>query len=146
MISRHDREEARERRHDRIRKKLAGTAERPRLAVFVSLKHVYAQLIDDDKGITLAAASNLKRKADGQVVAANNTVACQIVGKEIADKALQMGVKTVALTGVGIPTMVALRRLPKPRALRDWNSRRKLWQDVHLNPKNTKNRSSASTA
>jgi large subunit ribosomal protein L18 len=95
MISRHDREEARERRHDRIRKKLAGTAERPRLAVFVSLKHVYAQLIDDDKGITLAA-SNLKRKADGQVVAANNTVACQIVGTEIADKALKMGVKTVA--------------------------------------------------
>jgi large subunit ribosomal protein L18 len=96
MIKRHDREEARERRHDRIRKKLAGTAVRPRLAVFVSLKHVYVQLIDDDKGITLAAASNLKRKADGQIVAANNAVACQMVGTEIADKALQMGVKTVA--------------------------------------------------
>lgn len=96
MISRHDREEARERRHERIRKKLSGTAERPRLAVFVSLKHVYAQLIDDDKGITLAAASNLKRKADGQATAANNTVACQLVGTEIADKALHMGIKTVA--------------------------------------------------
>jgi large subunit ribosomal protein L18 len=95
MISKHDREEARERRHIRIRKKVAGTDERPRLAVFVSLKHVYAQLINDDKGITLAAASNLKRKADGQA-AANNVVACQAVGKEIAEKALQMGIKTVA--------------------------------------------------
>ncbi len=95
MISKRDKEVARERRHDRIRKKLSGTAQHPRLAVFVSLKHVYAQLIDDDKGVTLAAASNLKRKADGQT-AANNAAACQAVGKEIAEKALQMGIKTVA--------------------------------------------------
>ncbi len=67
-----------------------------RLAVFISLKHVYAQIIDDDKGITLAAASNLKQKADGQVASATNTAACQTVGKEIAEKALQMGIKTVA--------------------------------------------------
>jgi len=96
MISKRDRQEARERRHDRIRKKVRGTADRPRLAIFVSLKHVYAQLIDDDKGITLAAASNLKRKVDGKMETANNTVACQAVGSEIADKALKMGIKTVA--------------------------------------------------
>jgi len=96
MISKRDREEARERRHDRIRKKVAGTAERPRLAVFVSLKHVYAQLIDDDKGITLAAASNLKRRVDGKLETANNVAACQAVGAEIAEKALKMGITTVA--------------------------------------------------
>ncbi len=96
MISKQDREEARVRRHTRIRKKLAGTADRPRLAVFVSLKHVYVQLIDDDKGITLAAASNLGRKSDGKVASTTNAAACQIVGKEIAEKALQLGIKTVA--------------------------------------------------
>lgn len=95
MISRHNREEARERRHARTRKKLAGTAGCPRLAVFVSLKHVYAQLIDDEKGVTLAAASNLKRKTEGRL-SANNTAACQVVGEEIAQKALQLGIKTVA--------------------------------------------------
>jgi large subunit ribosomal protein L18 len=96
MISTRDREEARKRRHTRIRKKVTGTAERPRLAVFISLKHVYAQLIDDSKGITLAAASNLKRQADGSMGTATNASACEAVGRDIAEKALALGIKTVA--------------------------------------------------
>lgn len=96
MISKRDREEARVRRHKRLRKRLAGTANRPRLSVFVSLRHVYAQLIDDDKGQTLAAATNLKHAEEGDLAVAKNTAACQLVGKEIAEKALQMGIKTVA--------------------------------------------------
>ena len=96
MISKRDREEARVRRHTRLRKKLAGTAARPRLSVFVSLRHVYAQLIDDESGRTLAAATNLKHVAEGGSAVAKDSAACQLIGKEIAEKALGMGIRTVA--------------------------------------------------
>jgi large subunit ribosomal protein L18 len=79
--------------HSRIRKKVRGSAERPRLAVFRSLNHIYAQLIDDDSGKTLAAASttekNLGEKTGGNVEAAEK------VGKAIAERAISAGVSNV---------------------------------------------------
>jgi large subunit ribosomal protein L18 len=79
----------RQRIHTRIRRKLRGTAERPRLAVFRSLSHTYAQVIDDSTGVTVAAASTSGSKAGGNVAAATK------IGKEIAQKAIEKGIKKV---------------------------------------------------
>ena len=79
--------EARIRRHGRVRKRIQGTAERPRLAVFRSNRHIYAQLIDDREARTLAAASDV-----GLAPAAKSTRAAQ-VGKAIAERAKTMGVE-----------------------------------------------------
>ena len=91
MITQTKRNEIRKRIHARIREKLSGTAERPRLNVFRSLNHIYAQVIDDQKGETLAAVSSLqlKLKTGGNVAAAKE------IGKAIADKAKEKGIKKV---------------------------------------------------
>jgi len=83
MITQTKRSEIRDRIHTRIREKLSGTSERPRLNVFRSLNHIYAQVIDDQKGETIAAASSLqlKLKSGGNVAAAKE------IGKAIAEKA-----------------------------------------------------------
>ncbi len=81
------RKAARQRVHRRIRKKVAGTAERPRLAVHFSGKHVYAQVIDDDAGQTLAAASTTEHSLVGKDKAANRTTA-ELIGKAIAERSL----------------------------------------------------------
>lgn len=90
MIKKTDRKMNRLKRHRRVRVKISGTPERPRLAVFRSLNHLYAQVIDDQDGRTLAAASTvaLKTKGNGMDEAAS-------VGKAIADKAKAAGVKQV---------------------------------------------------
>ncbi len=90
MIKQTDRKVNRSKRHRRVRVNTAGTAERPRLAVFRSLNHLYAQVIDDQGGRTLAAASTvaLKKKGKGMEEASS-------VGKAIADKAKAAGVKQV---------------------------------------------------
>ena len=79
--------------HSRIRKKVRGSAERPRLAVFRSLNHIYAQLIDDDNGTTLATASTAEKVLAGKT--GGNIEAAQKVGKAIAERALAAGVATV---------------------------------------------------
>ena len=79
--------------HTRIRKKVSGTAERPRLAVFRSLNHIYAQVIDDVNGKTLAAASTTEKELKGTT--GGNIEAAQKVGKSIAERALAAGVETV---------------------------------------------------
>jgi large subunit ribosomal protein L18 len=79
--------------HSRIRKKVRGSADRPRLAVFRSLNHIYAQLIDDDSGKTLATASTTE-KALG-VAAGGNIAAAQQVGKTIAERAQAAGISSV---------------------------------------------------
>ncbi len=79
--------------HSRIRKKVRGSAERPRLAVFRSLNHIYAQLIDDDSGKTLATASTAE-KAIGAATG-GNVAAAQEVGKAIAERAQAAGISTV---------------------------------------------------
>ena len=90
---------ARRKRHDRIRLRLTGTAERPRLAVFRSLNHIYAQLIDDASGRTLAAASSLEpglRAADG-----TKTDGAQAVGRLLAERAKAAGVEHVVFDRAG---------------------------------------------
>jgi large subunit ribosomal protein L18 len=82
------RKAARQRVHQRIRKKVAGTAQRPRLAVHFSGKHVYAQVIDDNSGQTLAAASTAERSLLGKGKAAANKAAAEQVGKAIAERSL----------------------------------------------------------
>lgn len=78
--------------HSRIRKKVRGSAERPRLAVFRSVNHIYAQLIDDDAGKTLATASTTEKDFGKN---GGNIAAAQAVGKTIAERAQQAGVSTV---------------------------------------------------
>jgi large subunit ribosomal protein L18 len=91
MITQIDRNGIRQRIHDRIRRKMAGTAERPRLSVYRSLNHIYAQVIDDQQGVTLVSASTLalKSKTGGNVAAAKE------VGKTVAELAVKQGIKKV---------------------------------------------------
>ncbi len=87
---------ARLRRKKRIRKKIRGTPERPRLCVYRSLKHIYAQVIDDEQGITIVAASTLSPEIRSEVSSLKKTEAAKIVGKLIGQKALEKGIKKVA--------------------------------------------------
>ena len=91
MITQTKRNEIRKRIHSRIREKLSGTADRPRLNVFRSLNHIYAQVVDDQKGETIVSASSLqlKLKSGGNVAAAKE------IGKAIAEKAKEKGVTKV---------------------------------------------------
>jgi large subunit ribosomal protein L18 len=88
-------EDVRARLHARIRKKLAGTPERPRLAVFRSQSHIYAQLIDDDAGRTLCSASSLEKALKGDFKRGANVAAAKAVGRLIADRAKEKGVAAV---------------------------------------------------
>jgi len=93
-----DRERAqkRERRHLRLRQRLVGSAERPRLSVFRSNKYLYAQVIDDGQGKTLAAASTLQKPIAGQLGGkCGNIAAAKLLGKTIADRAKEKGIKKV---------------------------------------------------
>jgi large subunit ribosomal protein L18 len=89
------RQELRQRRHLRVRRKVAGTPERPRLAVFRSLHHIYAQVIDDTQGRTLAAASTLDAGLKADVKYGGNIEAAKAVGKLVAERAKEAGVKQV---------------------------------------------------
>jgi large subunit ribosomal protein L18 len=94
MYTKHDRNTARVRRHRRVRKHVAGTAERPRLAVHRSLRHIAVQLVDDDRGHTIAAASTVEKTlqpAKGGL----SVAAAAAVGKAIAERAKERGVETV---------------------------------------------------
>ena len=85
----------RQRVHDRIRKKMTGTAERPRLNVYRSLNHIYVQVIDDLQGVTLAAASTAEGKKKGDRVTGGNVASAKSVGKKIAELAKQKGITKV---------------------------------------------------
>ncbi len=85
----------RSRRKQRVRKKVQGTAERPRLTVYRSLRHIYAQVINDTTGQTLAAASTLSKELQGKLKTSGNTEAAQVVGEFVAQKALEQGIKQV---------------------------------------------------
>ncbi|MBR5116566.1 MAG: 50S ribosomal protein L18 [Lachnospiraceae bacterium] len=95
MIKKESRQKAREKKHLRIRKRFSGTPDRPRLAVFRSNKHIYAQLIDDEAGNTIAAASTLDKDLKGDLKNTDDVEAATAVGKAIAQKAIDKGIKTV---------------------------------------------------
>jgi large subunit ribosomal protein L18 len=91
MITQNKRNAIRQRIHARIRRKLAGTDVRPRLNVYRSLNHIYAQVIDDQNGVTLASASTLALK----VKTGGNVAAAKEIGKAIAERAVEKGIKKV---------------------------------------------------
>ncbi len=86
----------RQRVHLRVRTRLAGTPERPRLCVYRSLNHIYAQVIDDRTGRTLAAASSLDKETRKQMKGGGNVAAAKIIGKAIAERARAAGIEQVA--------------------------------------------------
>ena len=95
MINKPNRAAARVKRHYRIRNHVKGTAARPRLAVFRSNKHMYAQIIDDTVGNTLVAASTLEKDVKAELEHTNDVAAAAYLGTVIAKKALDKGIKTV---------------------------------------------------
>ena len=94
MPGRLDRESRRARRRRRYRQKVAGTQERPRLLVFRSLKHIYAQAVDDSSGTTIAAASSRDVAVRKQIKNGGNLAAAKIVGSTLGEKLAEMGVKS----------------------------------------------------
>ena len=95
--------EARIRRHERIRRDIHGTAERPRLNVFRSLQHIYAQVVDDDQGYTLVAASTLDPELREQLDGMNKSQQAARVGKLVAQRAVARGLKLVVFDRGGYP-------------------------------------------
>ena len=90
-----DREKARQARHSRVRKKVFGTSDRPRLNVFRSEKHIYAQMIDDTSGKTIISASSVDKELKGKVKSGSNIEAAKIVGGLVARRAVEKGIDTV---------------------------------------------------
>jgi len=88
-------EHQRERRHQRLRMRVHGTSERPRLNVFRSLRHMYAQLIDDAAGHTMVAASTLDAEVSEQIAKLSKAEQAKLVGKVLAKRALEKGVKKI---------------------------------------------------
>ncbi|MCD7745354.1 MAG: 50S ribosomal protein L18 [Lachnospiraceae bacterium] len=95
MINKKSRTEVRVKKHKRIRNRYSGTAERPRLAVFRSNKHMYAQVIDDTVGHTLVSASTLQKDVKAELEQTDDVAAAAYLGKVIAQRALEKGIKEV---------------------------------------------------
>ena len=95
MVSKKSRQEVRAKKHMKIRNRFSGTAERPRLAVFRSNNHMYAQIIDDTVGNTLVAASTLEKEVKAELEKTNNVDAAAYLGTVIAKRALEKGITTV---------------------------------------------------
>ncbi len=95
MISKESRSEVRAKKHMRIRNRFSGTSERPRLAVFRSNNHMYAQIIDDTVGNTLVSASTVQKDVKAELDKTNNVDAAGYLGTVIAKKALEKGITTV---------------------------------------------------
>lgn len=93
MITKQDKNAVRKKRHARVRAKLSGTSARPRLNVFRSNKHIYAQLIDDTKGVTLVSASTLDKELS--LESTSNIEATQKVGELVAKRAVEKGISSV---------------------------------------------------
>ncbi len=95
MVSKESRQEVRVKKHMRIRNRFSGTAERPRLAVFRSNNHMYAQIIDDTVGNTLVSASTLEKEIKAELEKTNNVDAAAYLGTVIAKRALEKGITEV---------------------------------------------------
>jgi large subunit ribosomal protein L18 len=95
MVSKESRQKVRVKKHRRMRNHLSGTAQRPRLAVFRSNNHMYAQIIDDTVGNTLVAASTLEKEVKAELEKTNNVDAAAYLGTVIAKRAIEKGISTV---------------------------------------------------
>ena len=95
MFKKRDRNEIRMIRHERVRKKISGTPERPRLCVYRSLSHIYAQIIDDSVGRTLVAASTVEKDVAEKLAELDKKSASKLVGKVIAERAKAAGIESV---------------------------------------------------
>ena len=95
MVSKESRQKSREKKHLRIRNRFSGTAERPRLAVFRSNNHMYAQVIDDVAGKTLVSASTLEKDIKSALKDTDNVEAAAYVGDVVAKRAMEKGIKAV---------------------------------------------------
>ena len=101
MIGRIDKNKIRKRKHVRVRKKISGTSECPRLCVYRSNAHIYAQIIDDEAQTTLASASTLDKEIKGSVSVGSNIEAAKAVGKLIAERAQAKDIKVVVFDRSG---------------------------------------------
>ena len=111
MITQIDKNSERIKRHKRIRNKISGTPERPRLSVFRSTNHIYAQIIDDVNGVTLVAASTVEKSVAEAVKEMTKSEQAKYVGGEIGRRALEKGVKTVVFDRSGYLYMGRLEAL-----------------------------------
>jgi large subunit ribosomal protein L18 len=103
MFKETTRNDVRRRIHLRIRKKIRGTTERPRLAIFRSLNHIFAQVIDDDQGVTVASASSLDNETGLGQGSGGNVAGAKVVGAEIAKRAKAKGIERVVYDRGGYP-------------------------------------------
>ncbi|MDD4169176.1 MAG: 50S ribosomal protein L18 [Desulfotomaculaceae bacterium] len=101
MLNRPDRKALRAKKRFRVRKKITGSAGRPRLNVFRSIHNIYAQIIDDERGVTLVAASTLAPELNGKLPVGGNAAAAAAVGELLANKALEAGIKQVVFDRAG---------------------------------------------
>ena len=111
MITKIDKNSERIKRHKRIRNKISGTPERPRLSVYRSSKHIYAQIIDDVKGVTLVAASTMEKAIADAVKEMTKSEQAKYVGSELGRRALEKGVTTVVFDRSGYLYMGRLEAL-----------------------------------
>lgn len=95
MIKKTSKNLTRQKRHQRLRNKIQGTSERPRLNVYRSLNNIYAQIINDEEGVTLVAASTLDKDIKDQAKSTANTDAAKLVGELVAKRALEKGIDSV---------------------------------------------------
>lgn len=95
MIKKIDKNQERLRRHTRVRKKVSGTSETPRLSVYRSLNHIYAQIIDDVKGVTICSASTMEKDVKAKTAEMTKVEAAKYVGKTVAERAAKAGITAV---------------------------------------------------
>jgi len=110
-MAKSNRSEARIRRHERVRKFISGTAEKPRLAVFRSLAEIYAQVIDDSKGVTLLSASSVDGELRSKLKGKKKSEQAQLVGKLVAERAKKNGIKKVVFDRGGFRYMGRVKAL-----------------------------------
>jgi large subunit ribosomal protein L18 len=95
LLQKPDKNIARQKRHFRVRKNLSGTQQRPRLNVFRSLNHIYAQIINDETGTTIVSASTMDKEVSAMLTYGGNINAAQVVGKLVAERAVAKGISKV---------------------------------------------------
>lgn len=110
-MTKRNRSEQRQRRHNRVRLTVHGNPERPRLCVFRSAEQIYAQVIDDEAGVTLAAASSIDHALREEVAKLKKTEQATAVGKLVAERALEKGIKTVVFDRGGFKYIGRVKNL-----------------------------------